>query len=142
MVTHPQPQSVQVSNAESAAAQAQPSSEDTFNQLGIEECVKPGETKSIRRGRFSVVTHKPGEIEEVVPLSEYPPPQPLIPSQQSAFVSPQGVGGGGGNNEGAYFPQPQQYFHQQPFPHQYMAQQGFIPASFSPAPLPVRTNFF
>jgi len=53
--------------------------------------------KSIRRGRFSVVTHKPEEIEEVVPLAEMGQPQPYGGGGQG-YVMPGGSGLGGPEN--------------------------------------------
>lgn len=49
-----------------------PQAEETAPQPAPPSDGKHLEIKSIRRGRFSVVTHRPEEIEEVVPLNPHP----------------------------------------------------------------------
>lgn len=108
------------------------------------------EVKSIRRGRFSVVTHKPEEIEEVVPLIEMGHPLPDMIGQEAYATQSNAMGGGGGSGSEMYFGQHlnlghlnhPQYFHQQPHHfhphHQYMTplgQGGYLPpGSYSPGP--------
>lgn len=150
MVTHPQQQSATstVSNADSFLSVN--SKDETSNQQQQQQSEeKPGQVKSIRRGRFSVVTHKPEELEEVVPLAEMGQPHPvinnIITSQASAFVNP-ALGHHHPSNEASYFPQPQQYQYQ--YPHQFVTPigaSGYISA-YSPsqgmAPVQVNRKIF
>lgn len=137
MVTHPpQPAASSGSSTAELTSNQQFKDEPLTQQTHENTTDKPVEIKSIRRGRFSVVTHKPEEIEEIVPLTEMGHPHPDMSSQTNAFNATNG-GRVGVPGPEAYFSQNQQYFQQQ-YPHpQYVTPippQGFIPASFSPAP--------